>query len=307
VSSPPPPPPTREFRRIMFVGETSSGKSTTARALLAPTGLPIKILNDRTTGPLPKLHQRVSWEEALAAKDSNLIVEDLISCKPAELAMLQELLNWNAHHLVLPNVVLITHSCQSNGIFPLLQAMTHLAFMSKRTSAKSLVSALGSYSISKEERQSMVEAFLADVGVIPHGYWVFDVGSKQFGRGPGTLAPLPPPPSQIAASPADLLAPYRKTAELYLNHFSGDSKKCLAIFDFLMVKVPLQSLNPVTLDFTLRNQRTGGVVGVSLLDYLCTVTTQTPPTRDVLDLHSYLARYSKLPRCFITNKHGKFS
>ena len=182
--------------------------------------------------------------------------------------------------------------------------MTHLAVMSKRTSAKSLVAALGVYSISKEERQSMLDAFLADVDIVKHGYWVLDVSSKQFGRSPGTLGPQGPP-SQIAAT-ENKIAPYRKTAEIYLNHFSVDSKKCLAIFDFLMVKVPLQSLNPETLDFTLRDQKTGRVVGVSLLDFLCTITTETPPTRAVLDLHGYLARYARLPRCFITNKHPKF-
>jgi hypothetical protein len=60
------------------------------------------------------------------------------------------------------------------------------------------------------------------------------------------------------------------------------------------------------LNFTLRDAKTGKVVKVSLLDYIHTLTTQTPPTKEVLDLHAYIKRHVTLPRCFIANQHRKF-
>jgi hypothetical protein len=295
----------------MFVGETNSGKTTAVRQLLTAEGLPVKIVNHRDpTEVLPDGYTRISWEDALKAKDCNLIVEDLIACKKPELEKLQEILNYTAHHQTIPTVVLITHSCTSNGIFAVLENLTHMCFMAVRTSSKSVLNALRSYNVSKTEQRRMLDNFLADAGLVPHGYWVLDVKTMQFGRHPGALSPPAGSRAAVAVSvsegPEAKLAPYRRTAETYLNHFSVDPKKSLAIFDFLMTKAPLTSLNPVNLEFTLRDVKSGRVVGVSLLDYLNTITTQLSPSRTVLDLHVYLRRHVTLPRCFIANRHKKF-
>ncbi len=293
----------------MFVGATDSGKTYAARELLAAQSrLPVKIVNDDRNPrreELPEGHERVTWAEAAKARNCNVVVEDLIACKKHELAALQEILNWNQHHFWLPHVILITHACTGNGIFPLLENLTHLCFMTERTAAKSLLVALSSYNYPKDERRDMTDRFLADCGAVAHNYWVLDTKTKQFGRKPGALGITPPSPGVAAAE--ETLAAHRRTAERYLEHFSEDSKKSLALFDFIMAKTPARSLSPGDLVFTLRLSKSGRVVAVSMLDYLHTLTTQTPPTSDVLALHSYVGRYVALPRCLVANRHRSLS
>lgn len=244
----------------------------------------------------------------LKIEHCNLLVEDLIGCTDKEVAILQKILNKNAHHFVLPTVILIAHDSNNNGIYPLIKHMTHVCFMAKRTSADSLGNVLSALKYPKAERLQKVDAFLADVGRVEHDYWVLDVNKGDFGRKPGSLQrPAVAAASVTSATAAEareaLLAVHRRTAENYLNLFSEDAKKALALFDFIMARAPLNSLGVGTLDYTLRDKKTGLVVRVSLLDYLHTLTTQTRPSRSVLDLHAYLHRYVILPRCFITNKH----
>jgi hypothetical protein len=274
----------------------------------------VKVLNDNTDGDLPEKYTRVSWEEALAARGCNLLVEDLIAIKKeTELKALQKILNYNAHHHALPNVILISHSATSTGLFPLLRHLTHICFMTSQSTSPSILAVLGEFKVPKATREEKLAAFQSDLDHDPHGYWVLDVRTGQFGRQPGSLEQQAggARPSSAAATAAGereaALAPYRKTAETYLSLFSGDPKKALAIFDFLMIKTPLQPLSVADLNFTLRDAKTGLVVRVSLLDYIHTITTQTPPTKDVLDLHAYLSRHATLPRCFISNLHRKFA
>ena len=181
------------------------------------------------------------------------------------------------------------------------------------TAATSLDSVLIGSKVSKPERDSKVAAFLADVGKEPHSYWVLDAKTAEFAKRPGSLAAVmpSPPPGQLppVVSREEQLAPYRKTAENYLAlFFTENAKRCLAIFDFLMIRTPLASLNPSNLEFTLADKKTGGRrVVVNLFDYLHLLTSQLAPTKPLLDLHAYLGKYGTLPRCFIANRHRKFN
>lgn len=281
---------------------------------MAGDGHPVKILNDNTEAPLPPGHQRIAWSDVLTVSHCNLIVEDLIACTEAELKILLKVANYNTHHKLLYTVVMIAHDSNNNGIFPLLKHMSHVCFMTtSRANSASVAAVLVELKVPKAERDAKVEAFLADVGQEEHGYWVLDVKTGAFERRPGSLLQTS---DTVAAGDAPLavvdrksaVAPYRKTAENYLSLFSTDPKKSMAIFDYLMTKTPLHSLNPVDLNFTLRDQKKGGqVVRVSLFDYIHTLTTDVAPTQTVMDLHAYLSRYVTLPRCFIVNRHKKFA
>jgi len=302
----------------MFIGETRAGKSHAARDLLDAEGLPVVVVNDHTKDPLRPGYRRISWSEVLEVVHCNVLVEDLINVTPKEVAVLQQILNYNHHHHVLPTVIFIAHSSTKTGAFTTLKQMTHFCFMCKRSTVSSIVDVLDLFKFSKADSKAKVDAFLDDLGKTERTFWVLEVESGKFERQPGSLArsiSRPAAPAPIAAAPdatpaqkrEQALLAYRKTAETYLNLFSLEAKKALAIFDFIMAKTPLQALNPADLNFTLRDKKSGHVVNVSLLDYLHTLTTQTKPSRGVLDLHAYLAKHVALPRCFITNDHPKFA
>jgi hypothetical protein len=300
------------FRKILFIGESGRGKTTAARQLLAGSRLSVAVVNDGTAGDPPEGYRRVDWKEVLRVRGCNVLAEDLIAVKKPQLEVLQRLLNFNAHHHELPNVILISHGATSNGIFPIFKHLTHICFMTVGTVPKTVETVLGEI-LPKEARDEKVAAFETDPRNDAHGYWVYDVETRAFEPKPGSLAAAAaggyPPPAAAGTSGGreSLLAPYRKTAQTYLNLFSENPRRALAIFDFLMTKTPLQPLAVADLNFTLRDAKSGRVVSVSLLDYIHTLTTQTTPTKDILDLHSYLRRHVTLPRCFIANHHRKFS
>jgi hypothetical protein len=295
------------------LGESGAGKSFAAKEFLAlDRGRSVKLINDPTNDPLPPNYERISWEMALKQTDTNLLFEDLITCTKSELRILLKIANYNARHKNLSTVVFIAHDSQSNGIGPLMKHLSHVCLMtSSHSAAQTLASVLVAYRIPKGDRDAKIAAFLADVGKEEHSYWVLCVRTGAFARRPGSLAGVmdthPTNLKSAASTREELIAPYRKTAEHYLPMVTENHQKCLRLFDFLMRKTPLDSLHSDSLDFTLRDAKNGEIVTVSLFDYLVMITSQEPPTKPLLDLHSFLARFSPLPRCFITNSHKKFT
>ena len=302
----------------MFLGESRAGKSHAARDLLDAEGLPVALVNDHTKDPLRPGYTRITWEQVLSVSHANVLVEDLINCTSHEVEILKQVVNYNAHHHTLPTVVLIAHASTGTGAYSVLKFMTHFCFMNKRSSMDSIASVLQHFHFPPGDRKTKLDAFLGDLGRVERGYWVLDVNGGKFERQPGSLTQRTVATAAAAAAGHQVLLPpgekkklelcdYRKTAETYLNLFCpGESSKALAIFDFVMPRVPLHSLNPTDLNFTLRDRKTGNVVSVSLLDYLSTVTSQAKPTRSVLDLHGYLARYVAIPQLFLTNRNPSF-
>jgi hypothetical protein len=302
------------LRKILFLGESGSGKTFAARHFLAlSTTLPVKLINDHTDNPLPPNYERIPWTAALKQRECNLFFEDLIACTKSERNILLRICNFNAHHKKLENVILISHDSTHQGLTAIYKHLTHVCLMaSTMAMAKTLSSLLVEYKIPKSVRDVKVAEFQAAVGKEEHSYFVLEVKSGAFAKSPGSLASVMPITStntlQTAAlSREALLAPYRKTAEHYLPMVTEEAAKCLSLFDFVMLSLPLHSLNPASLDFTLRDAKKGSIVTVSMFDYLLMITTQSAPTKPLLDLHSYIGKYSVLPRCFVANRHKKFA
>ena len=308
----------RALQKILFLGESGAGKSWAAKELLAlDGGRAVKVVNDHTNSVLPPNYERISWEDALSVSSCNLYFEDLITCTKHELEILLKIANYNTHHKNLFTVIFIAHDSQSQGIGPLLKHLSHVCIMTSNHSAgDTLASILVKFRVSKGDRDRKVAAFLADVGKEAFSFWVLDVRSMAFAKKPGSLASVMS--AQSSSSPATssqsvaltreaLIAPYRKTAENYLPMVTENSVKCLSLFDFLLLRTPLQSLHPETLHFTLRRVGSGDVLTVSLFDYLLLITSETAaPTKELLELHFYLARFATLPVCFVANRHKKF-
>ena len=314
----PAPAATRPLRKILFLGESGAGKSFAAKQLLSlDGGRAVKIVNDNTNAILPPNYERISWQDSLKVRDCNLYFEDLITCTKQELEILLKIANFNTHHHNLFTVIFIAHDSQSQGIGPLLKHLSHVCLMTSNHSAgDTLSSMLVKFKVSKGDRDAKVAAFLADVGKEAFSYWVFDVRLNIFSKQPGSLtSDLPLQPSNPGSSQQStaltreaLIAPYRKTAENYLPMLTEEPEKCLSLFDFIFLKTPVNSIHPSTLDFTLRDARTKKLVVVSLFDYLLLLTSATAvPTKPLLDLHFYLARFSTLPLCFVANRHRKFT
>jgi hypothetical protein len=279
------------MRKILFIGKSGSGKTVAAGKLASAGSLPTFVLNDRVE---KKDDDRqffpVDWSEVSDLSNAQLIVEDLISCDPSQISCLQKICNFSAHHSKLPLVILIAHSITKNNIFCLLQYLTHVCFMKSRSTVRSLSHILHHYQFAKEERDRMIADFLADRG--KWGYWTLDVEEGSFKRDKG---------GDVQDLQVDSLGDYMRTAREYLGLFCPERDKALAIFRYILRKIPLQSLSASDLTLNLREKSSKQPRRLSLIDYLHSVTTDEQPSEDVKLLHMYISKYVSIPDCFFTN------
>jgi hypothetical protein len=188
---------------------------------------------------------------------------------------------------------MIAHAVTKNNISSLLQNISHVYFMRNRSTVASVSFVLSKYYFTKEQRERLVRDFLADAKLGPSWlYWTLDTEAGTFGRDSSAT-------STADATAPDTLGKYRKTAQHYLGLFCQDSQKAMAIFDYLLKKIPLQSLSADDLTMSLGGK---GEERVSLIDFIHALTTnQETPSRDVLALNRHIGKFFKMPAVFVSN------
>lgn len=193
-------------------------------------------------------------------------------------------------------VLLVAHSVTSTGVFALLQNLSHVLFMRSRATVDSLARVLAQYRFSKEEQRRMVEEFVADCSVGQWGYWTLDVQTGEFTR------PAEAQSDKSAASDAGGIEQYEKAAREYIGLFCPQKEKALAIFRFIVRKIPLATLSSSDLTLKLWDKKEGKERTLSLVDYVHCVTTQgQKPSKDVMALHRYISAHAEVPECFFSN------
>ena len=194
----------------------------------------------------------------------------------------------------LPLIIMIAHAVTSNNISSLLQNIDQVLFMRNRATVPSVSFVLSKYQFTKGQRDRLVRDFLQDCKTGPSWlYWVLDPEAGTFRRDSFAGS------SAAASAPLDTLGEYRKKAQYYVGLFCEHSDKAMAVFEFLLKKIPLQSLNASDLSMSLggRTDRR-----VSLIDFLHDVTTfEAVPSSDVMALHRHLCTYADIPSCFYAN------
>jgi hypothetical protein len=310
------------MRKILIIGASGSGKSQTTRLLLRDSPLPTFVINDRDSQHGDYIP--LEFDQVLTKSDCNVVVEDLIDCTPAQLSVLQTLCNYNARHNRIATTILVAHSVTKNGIAALLQYLTHVLFMTTRSTVSSLSYVLTHYRFAKSVRAGMQDRFLRDVAAETtgrrYGHWVLDVERGTFERAAVVTSQqqLLQPESSTAAAADGAAAPppleerdvqARRTAETYIPLFADDERhgnRALAVFDYILAGMSdRHHLDSASLEFHFRGTETGKPRRLSLLDYVVCVTSATAElSPDVLSLHGHLSRQQALtlPRCFVRNK-----
>jgi len=292
------------MRKILVIGASGSGKSQTTRHLLADSRLPTFVLNDRDRQHAD--YTPLEFDQVLDQADCNVVVEDLIDCTPAQLAVLQTLCNFNARHHRIALLVLVAHSITKNGIAALLQYLTHVFFMTTRSTVASLAYVLTHYQFPRADRLALQERFLRDTrGSQRFGHWVLDVEKGTFEPSAAAATAA----ASAAATDDDLRGDLRKVAETYVPLFAEDERhgrRALAVFDYILAGLTdLRHLDRDSLEFHFRGQESGQVRRLSLIDFVNTITSSAAAVSpDVVALHAHLNRQGLcLPRCFVKNGH----
>ena len=312
------------MRKILIIGASGSGKSQTTRRLLRDSPLPTFVLNDRDRQHTD--YTPLEFDQVLDQSDCNVVVEDLIDCSPTQLAVLQTLCNFNARHHRIALLVLVAHSITKNGIAALLQYLTHVFFMTTRSTVASLTYVLASYQFPRASRLAMQAKFIGELvsesgggGRRRYGHWVLDVERGSFQPGDGGGVDSTDSSGELAASSTaeaaglpDDRTELRRVAEIYIPLFAEDEKhgrRALAVFDYVVAGlVDLRHLDRTSLEFHFRGKDSGKLRRLSLIDYVNTVTTASAPvSADIMSLHGYLTQQGlRLPRCFVKNANAGF-
>jgi hypothetical protein len=284
-------------------GASGTGKSFTAARLLE-NEKEVHVFNGKegkeaVTNPV-EWYKPVKWTKLLDLRGPGVAVlgDDLMNLNKFQFETLQTLMNYNARHYEVSPVVLCCHSVLNNKIFGLVTHLTHLYLTLAKTNSQSLAAVCGAFKYPKKVRNAMVDTFLAAEGEF--GYFVLDLDRMTFSRGGMQQQQVSLSKSELTPAPAEA---YRKTAEAFLPLFCEEPKRAMAVFEYLLPKLPLASLNPDDLTIYLQKKTTGVEVRISLIDYLHALNSEAKPSGEVVSLHRYLARYVRLPACFVKNKY----
>jgi energy-coupling factor transporter ATP-binding protein EcfA2 len=288
--------------RILIIGETESGKSTIMRSIVQQFTRPdrsVYVVNDRT---LTSPYEKIGWEKVAKLEFATIIFEDIISCKKNEFVIIQEVLNFKAHHNHCNLVICIAHSLHKTGMFGLLPYFNFVYIAAKPSSLKSFKALLREYDFPPETRPSHVDR-LKSVRE-KYSYLMLDVNESTFkvtsAREIGTKETLPESDLQRGKRGVD--AP-EASASKFLGHLPKSQDK-LRLFDIIYPSLPPRKFNSKDLTVTLRSKK-WGETRISLIDYISLLTDdQFAPTKDLLKLHKYLRVVKNicLPKTYASNR-----
>ena len=97
----------------------------------------------------------------------------------------------------------------------------------------------------------------------------------------------------------------RKDILHYLAPF-GDTTQGLALFDYLITKLPPNSVTEDDHIISLKNAKTSETIHVNILDLVYFVTRKNPdipPAKEIIIAFRSIQKLYKIPYCFIANKH----
>ena len=282
----------RPQRTVLIIGRSGSGKSTLTARLTKGLKVPVHVVNDRANA---KGYVQTSWEEAKTLSNACLVFEDVIGASKKEFKILQGVLAFSNHHLLLNPIFIVAHAIYCNNIHGLLSYVTEVIITACRGNVSSLIATLNYFRFDKEERSCFLSRFLSSC--LPYTHFVLDVEKR-------TLKHVSSDASVESSSVDPLAALSMSEASGAANRFLAllpESGKALAIFDLIKTKVSSKWIDSDDLTITLHNAR-GASVRISLIDYLFALTTpDAEPSRDVALLHRYISRKVLLPAAFILN------
>jgi hypothetical protein len=285
------------YSSSFVLGRSGSGKTVAAAELLEAEGRPMHVVNGEPPSPSFTV---CKWSEVLQLSKCSLLVDDLVSVSSANLAILQTLVNVNARHKDVV-VILVCHSLVKNNIYSLMSFVTQVNFTMGRSNARSIGLVCDYFRVSKQQRDQYVETFLADKA--EYGYYVFSTGTLSFTKHgkSGVGAPSSSTAASTSAPACEAALRLRETAENYVTLFCQEPQKVLAVYDFIVPRIPVHALK-ADLTLSLKNKGSGQMVQLSLLDYLQALNSKERPSRQILSVHAYVGKYVTLPRMFVQNR-----
>jgi hypothetical protein len=294
---------------ILIIGKSGSGKSYLTKSLMekfAPKDLPIYVVNDRSRNPAFK---SIGWERLGGLKDCGLVVEDLISAKPAQFVQLQELLNYQSHHNRVSPIIAICHSLLRNNIYGLVPYFSFIYVSAVNSSIVSFKNLLNYYNFDKEDQKRYMEQFLACNEQFSH--FMLDVENRSLTLTRAEESVRTEDERQKRVEKQRLLEEPRRrreaaqaSAKKYLEKMRRNSDYAMILFDLIYPALPENRFNDKDLTVTLMKR--GNEEIVSIIDYIYALVDESgeEPDYSIYQLHRYLRhkRNLHLPKTYVLNR-----
>jgi hypothetical protein len=294
--------------RILIIGETESGKSTIMKSIVrqfSKPDRPVYVINDRTPESLPPSHERKEWAQVPKLEFCTLVFEDIINCKRDQFGIIQDVLNYKAHHAHCGLVICIAHSLHKTGMYGLLPYFNFVYIAARPSSVRSFKALLREYDFPLETRPAHVQR-LASVGE-KYVYCVLDVGEGAFKMTRAdedhvSLLRKKHFPNVASGGAARGVSAAETGAAKYMGHLPNAQNR-MRLFDIIYPALPKHRFDSGNLTVVLRDRKFVNT-RISLIDYISALTDETFATdAPLLKLHRYLKTKKKLclPKTFASN------
>lgn len=187
-------------------------------------------------------------------------------------------------------------------LYDLIEHVGEVWFTLAKCNLRSLEGVLAACKIDEEQKKEWVKQFLNDTDQF--GYYIYHVNKRIFYKAGSeqNASSTAAPPTKSPGRMDELRILAKKQIATF---FPQNELKCLAIFDYLVSKIPLSSFHSSDLAITLKNRETGVIKNLFILDYLQTLLTEEgKPSANMISLHRYILRYAGgMPRVYVKNQY----
>ena len=287
------------MKRILVLGASGGGKTWAVRKLLE--GSPrVYDVNSATVDPR---YESATWAEVNEKYDCAVVSDDFFDLAGDDVKHLHKLLNYTARHHRVSPVVLVAHGVTKINIHFIIKHMDEVWFTLNKQNAPLVGTVCSALVFPRAVKNGFISKNLAEPGEF--GIFVLNLQKRTFERLPeseGVGGGAAGGVAVVAGGAVRDLEPYRRTAEAYFPHFCVDPARSLLIFNYIMTKLPLASVDSSDLTIKLQKKESGAELKLSLLDYILALTNESRPSSEMISLHRYVGRHVQLPRCFVRNR-----
>lgn len=273
-----------------------------------------------------ELHKKIKAYSKLTsipkvAKNSILIIEDIISLKNDEEACLRQYLNYVAHHESI-KIFCVSHTIYKTKIFSTVSLFHYIVFTSSLQNLVVLKQTLQSFKIDKHLVKKWTSVFEKYAeGDKFKAYYFFDCSKMIFYRGKtsgsaqtascfnsvSAIGSLTEAPSQLSDKTESNEKMLKKHFEDIVR-FHPYKTQANSLFSIIVKALPKQHIrcNDLTVTFKLKNKR-NLEKSISLVDYIHALLSTTkkgaPVDTELRVLHEFIRRRCKIPKIFILNSN----
>ena len=280
-----------------MLGASGGGKTVAVKKVLENSP---KIFDVNSAHGDPR-YTPVTWEEVNSKQDCAIVADDVFDLSTDDYKHLHKLLNYTARHNRVSPVILVAHGVTKINLYSIIKHMDEIWFTLNKQNAPTIGSVCTALMFSRSVKNNFIAKFLAESG--EYGIFVLDTQKRTFerlfdspggedGGGGGVCG------NRVGPD----LEPYKRTAEAYFPHFCVDPARSLLIFNYIIAKLPLASVDSTDLTIKLMKKDSGVELKLSLLDYILALTNESKPASDITALHRYVEKHVQLPRCFVRNR-----